>query len=82
VVRHGEAIVSTGRTLASGVLDETASSTPACSGIPNSSKTLEYARDGIDFICFTDDPELRSDFMENRTVAAQGTRPRARREKK
>ena len=25
---------------------------------------FEYERDGIDFICFTDDPELRSDFWK------------------
>jgi len=38
--------------------------TPACSVTPNCSNDFTYERDGIDFICFTDDPELRSDFWK------------------
>jgi len=32
---------------------------------------FEYQRDDIDFICFTDDPELRSDFWEIRLLPKQ-----------
>src|ERR1700709_2470848 len=40
-----------------------------------------YERDGIDFICFTDDPELRSDFWKIKLLPRK-LRDRARAAKK
>jgi hypothetical protein len=36
---------------------------------------FEYERDGIDFICFTDDPELRSDFWKIELVPRRALDP-------
>jgi Protein of unknown function (DUF616) len=36
---------------------------------------FEYQRDGIDFICFTDDPELRSDFWKIELVPRKALDP-------
>jgi hypothetical protein len=36
---------------------------------------FEYERDGIDFICFTDDPELRSDFWKIELLPRKGLDP-------
>jgi hypothetical protein len=36
---------------------------------------FEYQRDGIDFICFTDDPELRSDFWKIELVPRRALDP-------
>jgi hypothetical protein len=36
---------------------------------------FEYERDGIDFICFTDDPELRSDFWKIELVPRKALDP-------
>jgi hypothetical protein len=36
---------------------------------------FKYDRDGIDFVCFTDDPELRSDFWKIELVPRQLLQP-------